>query len=577
MAETNWMRQRASLYSALSRLYRRELAGTELAALRGLRFPEGGEGPWAEARRRWNAAMAASPETEEDLAVDFARAFLGAGLAETAAAFPYESVYTSPKGVIMQEAWARMHELLVRDGLSLEGGAELLEDHISVELEYFAWLCGKDEPDLRAQLGYLNQHLLNWVPRFCADLDRYAETGFYKAAAALTAAFLEADYAALHAEAEEQAAEAVRRQTEAQPEAASEVRRGDRAYNLDEGEFDAWLEFLRERYDVYAPTVTRGRGTPEELTAVRFRPIRRLRDIVNDRQSDYSAKEVYYPISQTVFRFDENDYTTVLPERTKDALILAHPCDINAIRRLDNIFLNNGGHRDLYYETLRKRVKFAMLECPSGGYEGCWCVSMGTNKTEDYALALRLESDGSVLVRVRDSEFLDGFKRACPWEYYPLFVQQNKRKAQLPRVEKVDKLQKVFDLPFWKDYNDQCISCGGCNAVCPTCSCYETADFLDQENARAGERKRVWASCMIPEFTRTAGGHVARPKPENLMRFKALHKVFDYNARFGGREHMCVGCGRCVMRCPATIDFLDTVNKLHDGVEQLIREQEAQT
>ena len=35
-----------------------------------------------------------------------------------------------------------------------------------------------------------------------------------------------------------------------------------------------------------------------------------------------------------------------------------------------------------------------------------------------------------------------------------------------------------------------CISCGGCNTVCPTCSCYETADFVNQKNSRQGERRR---------------------------------------------------------------------------------------
>ena len=34
-----------------------------------------------------------------------------------------------------------------------------------------------------------------------------------------------------------------------------------------------------------------------------------------------------------------------------------------------------------------------------------------------------------------------------------------------------------------------------------------------------------------------------------MMRFKTMHKVYDYNARFGGNEHMCVGCGRCAVSC----------------------------
>ena len=308
---------------------------------------------------------------------------------------------------------------------------------------------------------------------------------------------------------------------------------------------------------------------------MRFRKLARFAEIVNDRQSDFSPKEVYYPISQSTFRFDENSYAAVEPEQGKPLLIFAHPCDVNAIRRLDNIFLKNGGQADIYYEALRSRVRFALLECPEKGYPGCWCVSMGTNKADGYALAVRIGADGAA-VQIKDETLLPFFDGAAESDYAPAFVEKNEREARLPRVAEVKPLQKVFDLAFWKVYNEKCISCGGCNTVCPTCSCYETADYLDQENSRKGERRRVWASCMIPEFTRTAGGHVARPNPEKLMRFKALHKVFDYNTRFGGREHMCVGCGRCVLRCPEEIDFLDTVNRLHDEVETLIAEQEAE-
>ncbi len=216
-----------------------------------------------------------------------------------------------------------------------------------------------------------------------------------------------------------------------------------------------------------------------------------------------------------------------------------------------------------------------MLEC-GGGFDGCWCVSMGTNRTEDWSLALRFGPDG-LRAQVADEELLPLFEGAAADDFEPVFVEKNAREARLPRIGAVKSLRQVFDLPFWKEFCGKCISCGGCNTVCPTCSCYETADFLDQENSRRGERRRVWASCMIPEFTRTAGGSVSRPAPDSLMRFKTLHKVWDYRERFGGAEHMCVGCGRCVLRCPEEIDFLQTINRLHDETERLIAAQEAES
>ena len=33
---------------------------------------------------------------------------------------------------------------------------------------------------------------------------------------------------------------------------------------------------------------------------------------------------------------------------------------------------------------MREKVKFALMEC-NGGDDTCFCVSMGTNKTDDYS------------------------------------------------------------------------------------------------------------------------------------------------------------------------------------------------
>jgi len=42
---------------------------------------------------------------------------------------------------------------------------------------------------------------------------------------------------------------------------------------------------------------------------------------------------------------------------------------------------------------MRSVVTFAMMEC-GGGDDTCFCVSMGSNKTDDYALAFRFREDG---------------------------------------------------------------------------------------------------------------------------------------------------------------------------------------
>lgn len=66
-------------------------------------------------------------------------------------------------------------------------------------------------------------------------------------------------------------------------------------------------------------------------------------------------------------------------------------------------------------------------------------------------------------------------------------------------------------------------------------------DIFYSENGRVGERRRVWASCMVDGFTDVAGGGSYRKAHGQRMRFKVLHKVLDHKARFG--HTMCVGCG----------------------------------
>ena len=85
-------------------------------------------------------------------------------------------------------------------------------------------------------------------------------------------------------------------------------------------------------------------------------------------------------------------------------------------------------------------------------------------------------------------------------------------------------------------------------------------DVFYKDNEENGERRRVWASCQVDGYTDMAGGHLFRKKNGEKMRFKVMHKVNDFNRRFG--YHMCVGCGRCDDACPQYISFSHAVNKL---------------
>jgi anaerobic sulfite reductase subunit A len=324
-----------------------------------------------------------------------------------------------------------------------------------------------------------------------------------------------------------------------------------RSLNIEQ--LDAVIATLRKTCRVFGPA----RSAKRNAAVIRYDEISSVSDLVLDEKSHFSPKETFYPISQTMLYFTGNECRESEADE-RDTVIFVRPCDIHAIKRLDTMFLKNGEREDLYYARRRNRLKLFMIECLQG-WENCFCVSMDTNKAEDYAAAFRFTDDGA-LVDVRDSAFTSIFAAGKECTFEPDFIRENVKKVTLPVIGTED-VAGVYALDMWKEITEKCVSCGGCNTVCGTCSCFDTTDITYSETSRDGERRRVWASCMQEDFTAIAGGHKVRDKPEERLRFKALHKVYGFKKRFGG-ENMCVGCGRCDDRCPEEISFSDTINRL---------------
>ena len=70
---------------------------------------------------------------------------------------------------------------------------------------------------------------------------------------------------------------------------------------------DAFLERLRETYRVYAPKVFPMEGCFSDTDSIRYGEIQGWDEIVWDKKSDYSFKEVLLPISQTILYFTEDE------------------------------------------------------------------------------------------------------------------------------------------------------------------------------------------------------------------------------------------------------------------------------
>lgn len=562
------MENRRDMYQFFARFYAKEIDEEFLEQLKHIEFPtdreENGLTEFQDALLRLNEYFEYDAgETLEELAADYAHTFLGAGSAQDDAAFPYESVYTSPKHIMMQDAWNQVSEIYEAKGIERNDDAgDWLEDHISMELEFMAYLCDETSQytetlsGLEEQKAFLNRHLLNWVPELCLKIKDYADTEFYRMVGQLTTGFLQLDSFILDRMIVDRKAGVMY----------------SRSCTVSRGFMDEVLQKLTKDYRIYAPVHLPERGMRENDGLIRYQEISKLEDIINDRQSDFSPKEVVYPVAQTIFSFDENSARETISRDPKGIIIFARACDINGLKRLDNMFMANGGTSDRYYSELRNKVKLFLMECEQS-WDNCFCVSMKTNKTDNYSIAFRLYED-NIKLKIKDAEFAEYFDWAGTCDYEPEFITENKLKVRIPEIPNVQVLKEISNHEMWEEVSEDCISCGGCNTVCGTCSCFETLDYLNQENSRKGERRRIWSSCMIPDFSKTAGGNISRKYPKQMMRYKAMHKIYDYNKRFGGNEHMCVGCGRCVQRCPEDISFPDIINRMSDELDYMAGRKE---
>ena len=308
-----------------------------------------------------------------------------------------------------------------------------------------------------------------------------------------------------------------------------------------------------EKYDIFAPKLMVGEGCFSDTDIIRYAKVSSLDEIEWNKKSDYSFKEVLLAINETLFYFTE-DQTIVPKGPDKDILIFLRSCDLHAVKRLDEIYLKNG-FEDYYYARVRERAKFVLMGCESTCASG-FCVSMGTNKSDNYDAYIKVNGD-VVTMDLKWDELKETVEaQAEIADVTPDYVTENIEKVTLPK----NLSNESFTKEIWKEYGDRCIKCGRCNFVCPTCTCFTMQDIFYKDNAKVGERRRVWASCQIDGYTEMAGGHGFRKSQGDRMRFKVMHKIYDYEKRFG--YPMCVGCGRCDDVCPEYISYSNCVNRL---------------
>ena len=209
------LQERYEDYAMLSRLFRLEIDAPLLKDLIDSPVPEpsGNEAidaSFAEMRAYLDEA---NDRTKSNLAIDYVITFIGYPPDPNdknrpkgpRAAVPYESVYVSRNGALLQESTLDVTAIYNAYGFRPTKTRIEFDDHIACELEFLQFLTGqailamregertKAEGCLREQMDFIDAHMLTWVPKFSELAQQFSETALYRALAKLALAVVEAD------------------------------------------------------------------------------------------------------------------------------------------------------------------------------------------------------------------------------------------------------------------------------------------------------------------------------------------------------------------------------------------------
>ncbi|HET9974294.1 MAG TPA: 4Fe-4S dicluster domain-containing protein [Streptosporangiaceae bacterium] len=250
------------------------------------------------------------------------------------------------------------------------------------------------------------------------------------------------------------------------------------------------------------------------------------------------------------------------------AFLGVRPCDLRAIEIQDRV-LGQPGSR---YAGRREAAFVIAVNCTEPG-ETCFCASMGTGPgagQDGFDLALtELVSEGghrfladvgsargaAVIGQVPSRAAAEGDIRGAR-------TAVEAASDQMGREMDTSGLRELMagshGAARWDDVAARCLTCGNCTLACPTCFCTSVEDSSDLTGDHA-ERWELWDSCFDLDFSYLHGGSV-RTSPKSRYRQWLTHKLGSWHDQFGSSG--CVGCGRCIVWCPAGIDLTEEVKAL---------------
>ena len=283
-----------------------------------------------------------------------------------------------------------------------------------------------------------------------------------------------------------------------------------------------------------------------------------------------SPKDCFFPQTEDLVKFKvEGQKIEVIDvrEHAKPFVVMGvRACDFKAFDVLDRVFLVDP--LDTYYQTKREAGIVITHACGKVE-ESCFCKTFGINPvdplgdvtvwTDSENLYWRANTQKGEQLTEKLGELLVDYQGTAVEEQQ---AKVNEIYSKLPLATlttdafKNGDMMQLFNSDKWQKLSEACLGCGTCTFVCPTCQCFDIREFVNNNGVT---RFRCWDSCMFSDFTKTAGG---QPRTTQTQRYRQrfMHKLVYFPQNNNG-EYSCVGCGRCVKKCPQGLNIVKVIKE----------------
>lgn len=331
-------------------------------------------------------------------------------------------------------------------------------------------------------------------------------------------------------------------------------------------QIEDFIRFLKEisieNFEVYVPV----KNNQEQEDNISFQKL--------SEDTECIVLDKYRALDPTkLFLYPPVEQLTPLVEHNKKRIICGiKNCDLSAIDVLDSALINDD-FVDPNYKRWREITYIISADC-NEVLPTCHCLMVNKNPYPDTGFDLNLSRiDDKFLVTVASDKGKE-LERLIEQKLSPAMESKDiEKKVADNRKEMIEKVREInkkfsFDRKYepidenkarelWADVSENCIECGGCTNICPTCYCILLNDETKSDEFR---KIRTWDSCQYYGYAKVAGG--ATPRPNLWERFRHRYQTKFIRIPNTFDRMGCTGCGRCISVCPGEIDIREVVQKL---------------